>query len=127
MDITGKIKFIGEVQQPSDKFRKRDFVVTDESSQYPQHILIQVTQDRVVLLDDCRVGDEVKVHFNLRGREWTDPQGQVKYFNTIEAWRIEKAKWDRALPRSASKQSQTAGNSTDIEQSQPAQEDDLPF
>lgn len=127
MDITGKIKFIGEVQQPSDKFRKRDFVVTDESSQYPQHILIQVTQDRVVLLDDCRVGDEVKVHFNLRGREWTDPQGQVKYFNTIEAWRIEKAKWDRAVARSASEASQTSGNSTDIDQSQPAQEDDLPF
>lgn len=127
MDITGKIKFIGDVQQVSDKFRKRDFVVTDDSSQYPQHISIQVTQDKVVLLDDCRVGDEVKVHFNLRGREWTDPKGEVKYFNTIEAWRIEKAKWDRAVARSASETTQTSGNKPEEEQSQQTQEDDLPF
>lgn len=127
MDITGKIKFIGDVQQVSDKFRKRDFVVTDDSSQYPQHISIQVTQDKVVLLDDCRVGDEVKVHFNLRGREWTDPKGEVKYFNTIEAWRIEKAKWDRAVARSASETTQTSGNKPEFEQSQQSQEDDLPF
>lgn len=120
MDLTGKIKFIGDVQQVSDKFRKRDFVVTDDSSQYPQHISIQVTQDKVVLLDDCKVGDEIKVHFNLRGREWTDPKGEVKYFNTIEAWRIEKAKWDRAVARSASETQHPI-------QEQPKQEDDLPF
>ncbi len=120
MDITGKIKVIGDTQQVSEKFRKRDIVVTDESSQYPQHILFQLTQDRVVLLDDCQVGDEVKVHFNLRGREWTDPKGEVKYFNSLEAWRVEKVKWDRVVAKSESEKKPASEHPSQVE-------DDLPF
>lgn len=89
MDITGIIKEIGETQVVSEKFKKRDFVVTDNSTQYPQHILFQIAQDKVVFLDAWEVGDEIKVHFNLRGREWTSPQGELKHFNTLEAWRLE--------------------------------------
>ena len=89
MDITGIIKQVGETQQVSDKFRKREFVLTDASSQYPQHISFQCTQDKCVMLDNLAVGKEVKVHFNLRGREWTSPTNEVKYFNTLECWRLD--------------------------------------
>ncbi len=89
MDITGILKVKSEAQQVSDKFKKRDFVLTDNSSQYPQHISFQLTQDKCNLIDVYNVGAEIKVHFNLRGREWASPQGEIKYFNTLEAWRIE--------------------------------------
>jgi len=89
MDITGILKVKSEAQQVSEKFKKREFVITDNSSQYPQHISFQLTQDKCSLLDQYKVGDELKVHFNLRGREWTSPKNEVKYFNTLEAWRIE--------------------------------------
>ncbi len=89
MDITGILKVKSEAQQVSEKFKKRDFVLTDNSSQYPQHISFQLTQDKCSLIDQYTVGSEIKVHFNLRGREWTSPQGEIKYFNTLEAWRIE--------------------------------------
>lgn len=89
MEITGKIKFIGEPQQVSSSFLKREVVITTEE-QYPQHILIEFTQDRASMLDHYNVGEDVKVSINLRGREWISPQGETRYFNTIQGWRIEK-------------------------------------
>lgn len=89
MDITGLLKVKEEAQQVSDKFKKREFVLTDNSSQYAQHISFQLTQDKCGLIDAIAVGSTIKVHYNLRGREWTSPKGEIKYFNTIEAWRIE--------------------------------------
>jgi hypothetical protein len=88
--FTGTIKVIQDTQRISDKFQKREFVVTDTTSMYPQDILFQATQDKCTLLDSFQANDNVEVSFNLRGREWTSPQGEVKFFNTIEAWRIEK-------------------------------------
>lgn len=88
--FTGTIKVIQDTQRISDKFQKREFVVTDTTSMYPQDILFQATQDKCTLLDAFQANDNVEVSFNLRGREWTSPQGEVKFFNTIEAWRIEK-------------------------------------
>ena len=88
--FTGTIKVIQDTQKISDKFQKREFVVTDTTSMYPQDIMFQATQDKCNMLDQFQVNDSVEVSFNLRGREWTSPQGEVKYFNTIEAWRIEK-------------------------------------
>ena len=86
MDITGIIKVKSNEVQVSDKFKKREFVLTDNSSQYPQHIQFELTQDKCSLLDSYQVGDEVKVYFNIRGREWTNNEGQVKYFNSMQAW-----------------------------------------
>lgn len=89
-NITGTLKVKFPEQQVSDRFRKRDIVITDNSSQYPQHITFQLTQDKCGLIDAYNPGDEIRVFFNLRGREWNDPKtNQVKYFNTIEAWKIE--------------------------------------
>lgn len=89
MEVTGKIKVINPEQQVSASFRKREMVVTTEE-QYPQHIMIEFTQDKCDLLNSYRVGEPVKVSINLRGREWVNPQGETKYFNSIQGWRIEK-------------------------------------
>lgn len=88
--LTGTVKVLNNTVQVSEKFSKREFVVTDTSSMYPQDIMFQATQDKCSMLDAINQGDQVEVSFNLRGREWTSPQGEVKYFNTLEAWRIEK-------------------------------------
>jgi len=86
--LTGALKVINETNQVSDKFSKREFVITDSSSMYPQDIMFQLTQDKCNLLDGLTVGQSVEVSFNLKGRMWQSPQGEEKYFNTLEAWRI---------------------------------------
>ena len=90
LQVKGKLKLKGSEQAVSDRFRKREFVLTDDSSQYPQHISFQLTQDKCSLIDSVNLGDEITVSFNLRGREWTSPKGEIKYFNSLEAWKIEK-------------------------------------
>ena len=91
MEIEGKIKLVGETQTfGSNGFRKREVVLTTEE-QYPQHIMVEFVQDKTDLLNNFTVGQPVKISINLRGREWTNPQGEVKYFNSIQGWRIEGA------------------------------------
>ena len=85
--VPGTLHLKGETQIVSDKFTKRDFVIVTDD-QYPQYISFQLTQDKVSLLDKANVGDSVMVNFNLRGREWTAPDGKVKYFNTLECWSL---------------------------------------
>ena len=86
--IKGEIKVIGDAVQITEKFKKREFVLIDNSSQYPQYINFQLVQDKCELIDGFQVGQCVEVNFNLRGREWTDKNGIIKYFNTLDVWRI---------------------------------------
>ena len=86
--IKGEIKVIGEAVQVTEKFKKRAFVLIDDSSQYPQYINFQLVQDKCELIDGFQVGQCIEVNFNLRGREWTDKKGAIKYFNTLDVWRI---------------------------------------
>ena len=89
MEVQGKIKLIEETKTfGNNGFRKREMVITTEE-QYPQHILVEFVQDKCDLLNNFQVGQAVKVSINLRGREWTNPQGEIKYFNSIQGWRIE--------------------------------------
>ena len=89
MEIQGRIKVIFAPETVGQNgFQKRDLVITTEE-QYPNDIIIQFTQSKCALLDTLRVGQRVKVHFYLQGREWTSPQGEVKYFNTVVGWKIE--------------------------------------
>ncbi|WP_290696792.1 DUF3127 domain-containing protein [Lacinutrix sp.] len=89
MEVQGKVKLVGEEQTfGSNGFRKRELVVTTEE-QYPQHILVEFVQDKCDLLNNYKPGQDVKVNINLRGREWVNPQGETKYFNSIQGWRIE--------------------------------------
>ncbi|TDG93068.1 DUF3127 domain-containing protein [Cardinium endosymbiont of Culicoides punctatus] len=91
MNITGKIFEINAPQQVSDSFRKRLFVIEHtENPQYPEYVSFELIQDKCDLLDEFSEGDEVTVHFNLRGRKWTNPEGVVKYFNSLQAWRLER-------------------------------------
>ncbi|MGB5170063.1 DUF3127 domain-containing protein [Eudoraea sp.] len=94
MEIQGKIKLIDETKTfGNNGFRKRELVITTEE-QYPQHIMIEFVQDKCDLLNNYTVGQDVKISINLRGREWTNPQGEVKYFNSIQGWRIEAIQED---------------------------------
>ena len=89
MEVQGSIKVIGEVQEISATFKKRELVIsTDE--QYPQTLSIEFVQDKTDLLNKFEIGQNVKVGINLRGREWENPQTkEIKYFNSIQGWRIE--------------------------------------
>ena len=95
MEIQGKIKMIDETKTfGNNGFRKREVVITTEE-QYPQHILVEFVQDKCDLLNKYNVGETVKISINLRGREWTNPQGEVKYFNSVQGWRIETLQSDQ--------------------------------
>ena len=93
MGITtsGKLYAVMEAQQITERFRKREFVVElDDNPRYPQFVLFQLTGDRCENLDGFEVGDSVNVEFSLRGREWTSPKGEVRYFNSLDVWTLEK-------------------------------------
>lgn len=90
MELQGKIKVLNETKTFGEKgFRKRELVITTDE-QYPQMILVEFVQDKCDILNNYKVGDSVKVSINLRGREWINPEGVARYFNTIQGWRIEK-------------------------------------
>lgn len=115
--IEGVIKVVKDTVQVTEKFAKREFVVTDSDSMYPQDISFQSVQDKCAMLDGFKEGDNVEVSFNLRGREWTSPRGETKYFNTLDAWRIEKIAF---APQQ--------NNNEEIQTGDPNNEDDdLPF
>ena len=89
MEVQGKLRQIGETATFGDNgFRKREVVITTDE-QYPQHILIEFVQDKCDLLTRFKVGDGVKISINVRGREWVNPEGETRYFNSIQGWRIE--------------------------------------
>jgi len=89
MELQGKIKLIGETKTfGNNGFRKRELVLITQE-QYPQSILVEFIQDKCDLLNNFTVGQDVKININIRGREWTNPEGEVKYFNSIQGWRIE--------------------------------------
>ena len=125
MEVEGNVKFIGETLTiGSSNFKKRDIVVTT-LEQYPQHILVQFVQDKCDLLNGYNVGDNVKIDINLRGREWTNPQGETVYFNTIQGWRIAKAQAEApAAPAPPMPAAAAFPPATSINEDEP---DDLPF
>ena len=94
-ELKGSVKVVNETAVISDKFKKREFVITDDSSQYPQDIAMQLTQENCDKLNGVNVGDRLLVKFNLRGRAWNDPKtGKDRYFNSLDAWFIQKESAD---------------------------------
>lgn len=123
MELEGVLKQIGETQTfGNNGFRKREFIITTED-QYPQHIQLELVQDKCSLLDKYAEGERVKVSINIRGREWVNPQGETRYFNTIQGWRIEnlqeKTSGENIPPVPPKEAFET---STDLEEEQ-----DVPF
>jgi single-stranded DNA-binding protein len=122
MEISGTVKMVGDVQQVTATFKKRELVVTTEE-QYPQHILVEFVQDRTDILNTVQPGDRVSVGINLRGREWQSPQGETKYFNTIQGWRIEKQ--GAAAPQAQAASTTSAAGMPPMPPME--EDDDLPF
>lgn len=93
IETTGKLHTIFDTKQVSERFSKREFVVeVADNPKYPQMVLFQLTGDRCTQLDGLRVGDEVSIEFSLRGREWRSPSGEVKYFNSLDVWKVEASR-----------------------------------
>lgn len=112
MEITVEVKKVKHTEQVTEKFKKREVIVTDNSNpSYPQVLSLKVTQDKCDKVDNIKSGDTIKASINLRGREYTDKNGKEMVFNTIEMW-----KWDII-----------GGQSTPIDTVGSAQDDDLPF
>lgn len=131
MNIRGRILEITDTQQITDSFRKRELVVEyAENPQYPEYIKFETIQDKCDLLNNFQVGQEVEVHFNLKGRKWTNPEGQVKYFNSLQAWRILDANAAGAQPAQGGG---AASNDAPMPSEEPQwndnknDEDELPF
>ena len=91
MQVKGKLYEIFDTITIKETFRKREFVLEyAENPSYPELLKFEMIQDKCDLLNDYQKDDEVEVHFNLKGRKWTDPKGEDKYFNSLQAWRIDK-------------------------------------
>ena len=122
MNIKGRIIELMPTQQVTNTFQKREFVIEyAENPQYPEFVKFEAIQDKCTLLDAYKPGDEVDVYFNIKGRKWNDPKGGVKYFNSLQAWKIEGASAGAA----------TAPPSPEPSLEEPGwiseDEDDLPF
>ena len=126
MQVQGQLKHKFDTQTVSDKFKKREFILTtDGATPYPQHVSFQLSQDKCDLIDQFNEGQDIEVSFNLRGREWNGPQG-VKFFNTLDAWRI------TAVSNSQPTTTQAAANAAVNTNSKPntphvMESNDLPF
>jgi len=90
-EVLGTLHVVMDTQQVKDTFKKREFVIEMQDGNYPQHIKFQVTQDRCALLDNFKVGQQIKVLFNLRGRPFQNKDNQTVFFTNLEAWRIDSA------------------------------------
>ena len=87
--IKGAIKLINPIKVISDKFSVREFVVTTPDAKYPQDILFQTVNDKMAVLESLGVGQQVEVSYNVRGREYAAPGKPVKYYNTLDAWKVQ--------------------------------------
>lgn len=100
IEATGKIYALFETKQVSERFSKREFVLElADNPKYPQLVSFEFTGDKCSMLDGFSVGDQVRVEFSLRGREWRSPSGEVKYFNTLNAWSLEPVGGPRVTQR----------------------------
>ena len=139
MEATGRLHAIYETKQVSERFTKREFVLElIDNPKYPQTVLFQLTGDRVSQLDGLNVGDQVRIEFNLRGREWRSPQGETKYFNSLEVWKLEPARANAGNQNrgasAANTRSATANDPRDRftmppreDEPRPGDVDDIPF
>ena len=90
MTITGTLKIKKDTIQVSEAFSKREFVLTVVDGAFSNDILIQLTKDKVTLINDINIGDLLEVEVNLSGKCWVNPQGEEKYFNSLNAWKVSK-------------------------------------
>ena len=123
MEIKGKVHEIAAAVNVSETFKKRELIIEyAENPQYPEFIKFEALQDKVSLFDSVKVGDQVELFFNLRGRPWTDKTGKTSYFNTLVVWRINVLTGAQATAQSTPE----LASPVDISAA-PGEDDDLPF
>ena len=137
MEIQGKILEISDTVQVKETFRKREFVLEyADNPQYPEYVKFECIQDKCDMLDSYSAGQDVTVSFNLKGRKWVDPQGTTKYFNSLQAWRMQPAGGatagapapnPTANPATAPAQDTSSTGSDPVISAGEGEEDDLPF
>lgn len=126
LSTEGKLKRIHEEQIINERFKKREFVIETEE-QYSQTLIFQLVQDKTNIIDNFKIGDKIEVYFNLRGREWQrDTDSEIRVFNTLDAWRIEKLTENDSITSEVNDQNIDAATSSD-NILKDEDEDDLPF
>ena len=137
IEAIGKLHTIYETKQVSERFSKREFVVElADNPKYPQTVLFQLTGDRCSQLDGMNVGDQVRIEFSLRGREWRSPSGEVKYFNSLDVWKLEAARANESRSNGNGNAGGRRNSNDDFGYAEPrpgdlagaaGRDDDLPF
>ena len=123
--INGTVKVIGATQQISEKFSKRELVITEQSGNYPEHIPVEFIQDKTNMLDPFAPGDQVTVTAYVGGREWTGKDGVLKHFLSLKGDRIERAGAAAPRPQSGGHATPPPPSMADLPPA--VGEDDLPF
>lgn len=112
-------------------FKKREFVVEYiENPQFPEFIKFELIQDKCDLLDGFSIGQEMNIAFNLKGRKWTNPKGEVVYFNSLQAWKLSAANDIAATPSAPGQQDDASASLTEpdwLTADNSGEADDLPF
>lgn len=116
-EVEGKLHKKFDIENKTSSFQAREFVLEVPDGNYPQLVKFQLVQDRCALIDPMTEGESIKVHFDLRGREW-----QGKYFTNLNAWKVEKATGTTSAPAATA-----AAGSFPTAADEPAADDDLPF
>ena len=124
-EVSGKLHVKYDTQQVTERFAKREFVVEIGDGPYPQHVKFQLVQDKTPVLDPFEVGDILLVSFDLRGREYTNPKGEVSYFTNLNAWRVQKANQTTNTPTQP--QDNVAAEFPSAADEPTGKFDDLPF
>ncbi len=119
LEANGRIHACFDAKQITERFRLREFVLElSDNPRYPQFVKFQLTGDRCEQLDGFQAGDDVRVEFSLRGREWTSPQGEIRYFNSLDVWTLERQHGDSAS---------SAGKPPADDVPPPSDSDEIPF
>jgi hypothetical protein len=120
MEIKGKVHEVAPTVQVTDSLKKRELILEYiENPQYPEYLKFEAIQDRCNLLDNVKVGDDIEVFFNLKGRPWTDKAGKKTYFNSLQLWKV------NVLAGAGASATPEYAPPADI--SAAPEEDDLPF
>ena len=114
MEIKGVLKQINPVIERKDFKSRKVWLTTEADSKYPQTIEVELQQDKIDLLSSVAIGSDVNLHLNLRGREWTSPEGKTSVFNSLVCWKVDGVAYTKPAEAEAA-------------QAEPGTSDDLPF
>ena len=121
-EVEGKLHKVFDTEQKTESFRTREFVIETQQGQYAQYIKFQLTQDRCDAIDPYKEGQQIKVYFDLRGRQWQD-----KYFTNLQSWRVEAVGESQPAPMPGAMDEEFSSSQVDNSDSGANDFDDLPF